>query len=100
MIIITIIILTLTTTEFEDNYLIKLFAFFFVNSYSSFLYLAFIAGYLPTPSGSPSGTVGDCGYDTCMKSLEINVLIVFIARVFQGLIQLIWYQVSVCVCVL
>jgi hypothetical protein len=40
-----------TETEYEDSMIIKLFSFQFVNSYSSFFFLAFIAQYLQPPSG-------------------------------------------------
>lgn len=38
--------------NYEDSMIIKLFLFQFVNNYSSFYFLAFIAGYLPVPSGA------------------------------------------------
>jgi hypothetical protein len=37
---------------YEDSMIIKLFLFQFVNNYSSFYYLAFIAGSLPVPNGA------------------------------------------------
>lgn len=38
---------------YEDSMIVKLFLFQFVNNYSSFYYLAFIAGNLPVPPGAP-----------------------------------------------
>ena len=37
---------------YEDSMIIKLFLFQFVNNYSSFYYLAFVAGFLPVPPGA------------------------------------------------
>lgn len=38
--------------KYEDSMIVKLFLFQFVNNYSSFYYLAFIAGNLPIPKGA------------------------------------------------
>lgn len=71
-----------TDTEYEDSLIAKIFVFQFVNSYTSFYYLAFIAPYLPRPGGlDDDGTegdyIGDCGYDDCMIPLAINLAIIF-----------------------
>lgn len=71
-----------TDTEYEDSLIAKIFVFQFVNSYTSFYYLAFIAPYLPRPSGladdgDEADYVGDCGFDDCMIPLAINVAIIF-----------------------
>ena len=54
----------------------KLFMFQFVNSYSSFFYLAFVASYLPNPNDDDNN-VGECGYSDCMIALAINLAIIF-----------------------
>ena len=71
-----------TDTEYEDSLIAKIFVFQFVNSYTSFYYLAFIAPYLPRASaladdGEEGDYVGDCGFDDCMIPLAINVAIIF-----------------------
>ena len=35
-----------TVTQYEDAYILKLFAFHFVNSYSALIYIAFIKEYM------------------------------------------------------
>lgn len=65
-----------TDTDYEDSMIAKLFIFQFVNSYSSFFYLAFIAKYLPNPADDDVN-VGECGYEDCMVSLAINLGIIF-----------------------
>ena len=47
-----------TDSEYEDGMIMKLFLFQFVNSYSSFFYIAFIASYLPKPSKAEANWVG------------------------------------------
>merc|ERR1711968_229014 len=58
----------------------KLFVFQFVNSYASFIYLAFIAAYVTPAPGIPDEYLGDCGFDNCMKPLAINLIFVFMIR--------------------
>ena len=41
-----------TDTEYEDALISKLFLFQFVNFYSSFFYIAFVAEYQPAPPDS------------------------------------------------
>lgn len=62
-----------TDTQYEDSMISKLFLFQFVNSYASFFYLAFIAE-----------SMGDCSKDGCMKSLALNLAIIFGSRLFSG----------------
>ena len=38
--------------KYEDSMIVKLFLFQFVNNYSSFYFLAFVAGNLPIPKGA------------------------------------------------
>ena len=65
----------------------KLFVFQFVNSYASFLYLAFIAAYVTPAPGTPEEYLGDCGFDNCMKPLAINLIFVFMIRlVFNNIL--------------
>jgi hypothetical protein len=58
-----------TNTEYEDQIILKIFVFQFINSYASFYYLAFVAE-----------PVGDCPNDDCMSSLAINLGIIFATR--------------------
>ena len=46
-----------TFTRFEDAMGLKLFLFQFVNAYSQFFYIAFIAEYVPKPAGAPDNAV-------------------------------------------
>lgn len=66
-----------TETEFEDSLIIKTFAFQFINSYSSFFYLAFIASEIPDDNGVGRGS---CGASSCMVPLSINLAIIFGTR--------------------
>ena len=69
-----------TDTLFEDALIVKMFVFQFINSYSSFFFLAFIAAYLDQPPGTPSNWVGQCGASDCMQPLSINLAIIFGTR--------------------
>ena len=60
----------------------KLFVFQFINSYSSFFFLAFIATYLTKPDAAEAGTVGQCAAENCMEPLAINLAIIFGTRLF------------------
>mmetsp|Transcript_16135 Transcript_16135/g.35740 ORF Transcript_16135/g.35740 Transcript_16135/m.35740 type:complete len:809 (-) Transcript_16135:1244-3670(-) len=62
-----------TDTEFEDSMIIKLFLFQFVNSYASFYYLAFAAEW-----------IGECHGDGCMKTLSLNVGVIYGVNLFFG----------------
>jgi len=75
-----------TDTLYEDSMITKLFMFQFVNSYSSFFYLAFVAPYRPTPSDDDGqeNNVGECGYDDCMIPLAINLATVYGMRLTIG----------------
>jgi hypothetical protein len=69
-----------TDTMYSDSILSKLFAFQFVNAYSSFFYVAFVAPYVPKPVGADDDAIGECGYITCMPSLATNLAIIFGSR--------------------
>jgi len=76
-----------TDSIYENSMIAKLFFFQFVNSYSSFFFLAFIAAELERPaylSDDPdnieSKYEGECGWVDCMKPLSINVAIIFLVR--------------------
>lgn len=72
-----------TETAFEDSLILKSFSFQFINSYSSFYYLAFIAKYLPKPSYSDDDSIeGQCGSSSCMTSMTYNLAILFCTRIF------------------
>lgn len=69
-----------TDTLYEDNLISKLFVFQFINSYSSFFFLAFIATNLDKPSGASEDSIGQCGASNCMQPLSINLAIIFGTR--------------------
>lgn len=71
-----------TATQYEDALIGKLFLFQFINSYSSFFFLAFIAEYLSRPNGVADDYVGQCGASSCMQPLSINLAIIFGTRLF------------------
>ena len=65
--------------NYEDSMIIKLFLFQFVNNYSSFYFLAFIAGYLEVPVGAqPNSQV---------RTYSMNVII-FLHSTVQDLLYL------------
>ena len=75
-----------TDTEFEDAMIVKSFSFQFINSYASFFFLAFIASYLAKSKaedddGSQADYVGQCGAETCMSPLSLNIAIIFGTRI-------------------
>ncbi|CAM9259913.1 unnamed protein product, partial [Ectocarpus fasciculatus] len=69
-----------TDTEFEDAMIQKLFVFQFVNSYSSFFYLAFVA----TSTSANDDAKAECSGSDCMIPLSINLLIIFGSRLATG----------------
>jgi hypothetical protein len=70
-----------TDTIYEDSLIMKLFVFQFVNSYASFFFLAFIALYLAKSKDiDDDSTVGQCGANTCMYPLSVNLAIIFGVR--------------------
>lgn len=69
-----------TDTQYEDSMIVKLFVFQFVNSYSSFFFLAFIAQNLESSKDVPSNFQGQCGAPNCMEPLSINLAIIFGTR--------------------
>lgn len=74
-----------TDTEYEDSMISKTFVFQFVNSYSSFFFIAFIAGNLARPDtlddiGPQADFQGQCGYANCMQPLSVNLAIIFGSR--------------------
>lgn len=71
-----------TSTQYEDALIAKLFIFQFINSYSSFFFLAFIAQNLTKPNGVTDDFVGQCGASSCMEPLSINLAIIFGTRLF------------------
>ena len=66
-----------TDTQYEDALSAKIFVFQFLNSYASFFFLAFAAPYIPPSHGNPKNFPGQCGAETCMQPLAINLGIVF-----------------------
>lgn len=71
-------------TAYEDSLIVKLFVFQFINSYASFFFLAFIAGNLDRPDNAPINYLGQCGSETCMEPLSINLAIIFGSRLTIG----------------
>lgn len=72
-----------TDTQYEDNLIIKIFSFTFVNSFASFFYIAFVAGYLTQMDAEKSihpDYKGQCGWTDCMRPLMINLAIIFGVR--------------------
>jgi len=69
-----------TDTEYEDAMITKLFTFQFINSFSSFFFIAFVAQNVSKAPGSTDGSVGQCGFSTCMIPLGLNVGVIFFAR--------------------
>lgn len=69
-----------TDTMYQDSLILKIFLFQFVNSYSSFFFIAFIAGNLdPVPNQDPR-FLGQCGWTNCMQPLSVNLAIIFGSR--------------------
>lgn len=64
-----------TDTQYQDALIAKLFAFQFVNSFSSLAYLAFVMPY-----------TGQCG-DTCMAQLANNLIIILAIRCGTNIIS-------------
>jgi len=62
-----------TETQHEDALILKLFAFQFINSYSSFFFLAFVAKYIANGCG-PDGN------GACVTNLAMNLAIIFGTR--------------------
>lgn len=69
-----------TDTEFEDAMIQKLFVFQFVNSYSSFFFLAFVA----TSTNVDDDALAECAGSECMIPLAINLFIIFGSRLLTG----------------
>ena len=77
-----------TNTGYEDSMIAKLFAFQFVNSYSSFFFIAFVAKFLEKSSSDENvDNVGQCGAEDCMQTLGINLLICLVVRLTSGNFQ-------------
>lgn len=76
-----------TFTEFEDSLIVKTFVFLFINSYSSFFYIAFVAMYIAGPDDESSDNEGSCGYESCMEPLAINLAIIFFANMAQQFVN-------------
>lgn len=69
-----------TDTVYEDHLIAKTFVFQFINSYSSFFYIAFVAMNLPS-DGTVHDQFGLCGDVNCMRPLMINLVIIFGTRI-------------------
>ena len=71
-----------TDSEYCDYIVTKMFVYEFVNRFSSFFYIAFIAAYMSPAPGSPEDTRGDCGSSSCMDPLANNILVIFLTNIF------------------
>jgi predicted transcriptional regulator YdeE len=64
-----------TETEYENNLILKIFAFRFVNSYAALYYIAFFRPYETPGSGLY------CAPATCMATLEQQLAIIFLTQI-------------------
>ena len=71
-----------TQTEYDDALVLKTFIFYFVNSYASLFYIAFLRG-----SSSRKGVFGfgskfndECANGDCMSELGLQTIILMIAK--------------------
>lgn len=48
--------------------------------YNRFFFIAYIAPFLQPPPGAPPQNLGQCGYNSCMTPLSINLAIIFGTR--------------------
>ncbi|XP_075255533.1 anoctamin-7-like isoform X2 [Convolutriloba macropyga] len=71
-----------TQTEYDDALIIKIFAFYFVNSYSSLFYIAFIRGGTGTKGilGLGHKFTDECPNDNCMSELALQTLVLMAAK--------------------
>jgi hypothetical protein len=69
--------------QFANAIISKLFAFDFVNTFSSFFYIAFVAMRIPN-ADAEEGHMGECGAATCMTPLAVNLGIIFIVMATWG----------------
>lgn len=61
-----------TQAKYDDSLIVKIFVFQFINSFTSFYYLAFLSEVI---TASP-----DCGAHGCMFSLSVNLITIFAIR--------------------
>merc|ERR1711916_202352 len=100
-----------TQTEYEDSIITKLTIFSFFNSYISFFYIAFIAGYITVtgPDGVDDGSAASsqCGLTGCMGMLSENLLIVLLVsltsdKLLEFVVPLLnvdsWWSILCCKC--
>jgi hypothetical protein len=78
-----------TDTLYEDALSAKIFVFQFLNSYASFFFIAFVAPFITPSQNNPKNFPGQCGAETCMQPLAINLGIVFGMRLtFSNIIDI------------
>ena len=81
-----------TETEYENNLIIKIFIFRFVNSYASLFYIAFIRVYEPEPALH-------CEPEDCMNDLRIQLSFIFLSQiVVNNILELAPLFMQRCVC--
>jgi anoctamin-10/anoctamin-7 len=68
-----------TDTQFENNMIGKLFIFQFVNSFSSFYYYAFVVPASENRYNEDGAAL--CGQNTCLATLAVNLIAVFLMRI-------------------
>merc|ERR1711871_622758 len=73
-----------TENEFADSLISKLVVLDFVNTFSSFLVIAFVAMNLPNREAEKNGHLGECGAVTCMEPLTSNLIVIFIIMTVIG----------------
>lgn len=75
-----------TENQYQDSFILKVFAFQFVNAFNSLCYIAFIKGYtegcIATDS---SGEAYKTSY--CMSELQIQLISIFIVNYIKNLVE-------------
>ncbi|GAB1601591.1 hypothetical protein Ahia01_000437500, partial [Argonauta hians] len=93
-----------TKSSFDDALIIKLFAFHFVNSYSSCFYIAFFRDrYLPDGIMGMGSNYQDKCEGSCMSQLSIQVMVLmltkpipkFLKDVVTPQVKKVWQQVNI-----
>jgi hypothetical protein len=76
-----------TENQYQDSYILKVFAFQFVNSFNSLVYIAFIKGYVEgcivtDDSGKAKKS------SNCMEELYIQLISIFIVSYVKNLVEI------------
>lgn len=73
-----------TDTEYEDNKILKVFAFQFINSYFSLFYIAFIKNHLELFGRKQPCRANVDGEPDCLAELAYQLGIIFVSRLVAG----------------